>query len=550
MTATEQIKTHRDSGGATALAATGLPEPVKPLRPPVRAVNLSRMVRHNSRRFPDGTAQVYGDLRQTWTEFDAQVDTIATELRRRRIGHRDVVLVHSPNHPEFLPLMFAIWRVGAVFAPTNFRLTPAEAADLADLCAPAAMVCHVDYGQHADAVRAEVDLRAGLIWTGAPTDREDSVAGLPKTDEPVDDATVLPGDHAWYFFTSGTSGRPKAAVLSHDHMGFVVTNHLCDLVPGTSEQDVQLVVAPLSHGAGIHAVVQVARGAASVLPTSGRMDTAELWGLVERERVTNLFTVPTILKTLAEAPEAQQVDHSSLRYVIYAGAPMYLSDQEHARKVLGEVLVQYYGLGEVTGNITVLPPHLHGRPSPAGVEFGTCGVPRTGMHISIQDDHGREVPTGEQGEICVAGPAVFHGYLNNPDANAESFRDGWFRTGDLGMVDKDGFYYVTGRESDMYISGGSNIYPREIEEKLLRHPSVNEAAVLGIPDPKWGEVGVAICVPVAGKSLDVDELRTYLEGCMSRYKVPKQFHVWDDMPKSGYGKIVKRTIREMLRETS
>lgn len=525
-----------------------LPEQLAPTRPPVRAVNLSVMVRHNARRFPDRLAQVAGDQRLTWAQFDARVDAIAAGLRGRGVGHRDVVLVHSPNHPDFLPLMYAVWRVGAVFAPTNFRLTPAEAADLADLCGPHTLVCHAGYPEHARAVQGAVELAGGTLWIGAPAEADGSLAALPVPGATVPDATVVPGDHAWYFFTSGTSGRPKAAVLTHDQMGFVVVNHLNDLMPGTTEEDVQLVVAPLSHGAGVHAVDQVAKGAATVLPMAGRMDTQEIWQLVERERVTNIFTVPTILKTLAEAPEAAEHDHSSLRYVIYAGAPMYTKDKEHARAVLGDVLVQYYGLGEVTGNITVLPPHLHDRPSPEGVEFGTCGVPRTGMQISIQDEQGAEVPVGEQGELCVAGPAVFAGYLNNPEANEASFRDGWFRTGDLGMVDEDGFYYVTGRASDMYISGGSNIYPREIEEKLLKHQDVGEVAVLGMPDPKWGEVGVAVCVPAPGRTLDTEELRTFLEPQMARYKVPKQFVVWESLPRSGYGKIVKRTIRDLLQQ--
>lgn len=530
------------------MTAQTLPSLLPSLRPDVRAVNLSVMVRQNARRFPDRLAQVAGDQRLTWSQFDARVDQIAGLLAGRGVGHRDVVLVHSPNHPDFLPLMYAVWRVGAVFAPTNFRLTPAEAGGLAELCAPHTLVCHTDYPEHAAEVEAAADLAGGTLWLGADAGAEDSLTAASGDAEPVADATVVPGDHAWYFFTSGTSGRPKAAVLTHDHMGFVVTNHLNDLMPGTTEEDVQLVVAPLSHGAGVHAVDQVAKGAATVLPMAGRMDTAEIWRLVEQEKVTNIFTVPTILKTLAEAPEVHDHDHSSLRYVIYAGAPMYTADKEHAREVLGEVLVQYYGLGEVTGNITVLPPHLHGRPSPEGVEFGTCGVPRTAMQISVQDEEGNEVPTGEQGELCVAGPAVFAGYLNNPEANADSFRNGWFRTGDLGMVDEEGFYYVTGRASDMYISGGSNIYPREIEEKLLKHEDVGEVAVLGMPDPKWGEVGYAVCVPTPGRSVDADAVKSWLEPQISRYKMPRQFVVWDEMPKSGYGKIVKRTIRDMLLE--
>jgi acyl-CoA synthetase (AMP-forming)/AMP-acid ligase II len=225
---------------------------------------------------------------------------------------------------------------------------------------------------------------------------------------------------------------------------------------------------------------------------------------------------------------------------------MYAADQKHARDTLGDVLVQYYGLGEVTGNITVLPPRLHDHPSPPGVEIGTCGIPRTGMQIAICDDDGLELSEGAQGEICVAGPAVCAGYLHNADANAKAFRDGWFRTGDLGMLDEHGFLYVTGRASDMYISGGSNVYPRDIEEKLLQHPAVSECAVLGVPDPVWGEVGVAVCVARPGTVIDVDELVSWLGERVARYKLPRQVHVWDDIPKSGYGKIVKRTIKAML----
>ena len=189
-----------------------------------------------------------------------------------------------------------------------------------------------------------------------------------------------------------------------------------------------------------------------------------------------MFTVPTILKMMVEHPAVDRYDHSSLRYVIYAGAPMYREDQKAALKKLGKVLVQYFGLGEVTGNITVLPPELHDPEDGPQARIGTCGFERTGMQVSIQDDDGRELKPFETGEICVIGPAVFAGYYDNPEANAKAFRDGWFRTGDLGHMDEEGFVYITGRASDMYISGGSNIYPREVEEKILTHPAIGEVA--------------------------------------------------------------------------
>jgi len=365
---------------------------------------------------------------------------------------------------------------------------------------------------------------------------------------PFPAADVERDDPCWFFFTSGTTGRPKAAVLTHGQMAFVVTNHLCDLMPGTTEEDASLVVAPLSHGAGVHQLVQVARVVKTVLLSADRFDVEEAWQLVERWRVTNIFTVPTITKMLVEHPSIDAYDRSSLRYVIYAGAPMYREDQKFALRKLGKVLVQYFGLGEVTGNITVLPPHLHDPEDGPGVKVGTCGFARTGMDIQIQDETGREVAPFETGEICVCGPAVFAGYHDNPEANAKSFRNGWFRTGDLGHMDQQGFVYITGRASDMYISGGSNVYPLEVEEKVLEHPAVAEVAILGMPDPTWGEIGVAVCVPRAGASLDGDAVVAFLEGKVARYKLPRRVFVWNELPKSAYGKITKKMIRETILE--
>jgi acyl-CoA synthetase (AMP-forming)/AMP-acid ligase II len=365
------------------------------------------------------------------------------------------------------------------------------------------------------------------------------------------EATVGWDDPLWFFYTSGTTGKPKAGILTHGQMGFVVTNHLADLIPGTRETDVSIAVAPLSHGAGIHALMNVARGAATVLLPSEKMDAELVWQLVERHRVTNLFTVPTIVKVLVEHPAVDSCDHSSLRYVIYAGAPMYRADQRLALQKLGPVLVQYFGLGEVTGNITVLPAHMHSADdSDPNANIGSCGRPRTGMELAILGADLQHLPTGEVGEICVRGPAVFAGYHGNAEATAKALRGGWFHTGDLGRLDARGLLYITGRESDMYISGGSNVYPRECEELLLTHPGVAEVAVLGVPDRHWGEVGVAVVVRRAGHAPEVsaDELLAFIDGKLARYRWPRQFFFWDSLPKSGYGKITKKDVRALLLE--
>ncbi|SDC14095.1 Acyl-CoA synthetase (AMP-forming)/AMP-acid ligase II [Belnapia rosea] len=510
-----------------------------------RVMNLAGFLAQTARRLPDHLAIAWGDRRWSWREFEGRCAALAASLTAHGIGKGDRILVHARNGNELLETMFAAFRLGAVWVPTNVRLVPEEVAFLAEASGARAFLCQSVFPGHAAAVAAVLpDLRLlasiGEAGFGQAT-HEGLIAAGQGRPSPV--ATVEYDEPCWFFFTSGTTGRPKAAVLTHGQMGFVITNHLADLLPGTTEADASLVVAPLSHGAGIHWLTQVARGAASILMPGERFDAAEAWRLVEAHRVSNMFTVPTILKMLVEHPAVDAHDHASLRHVIYAGAPMYREDQKHALRKLGRVLVQYFGLGEVTGNITVLPPALHEPDDGPHARSGTCGYARTGMEIEIQDEQGGALPPGAQGEICVSGPAVFAGYWNNPEANAKAFRNGWFRTGDLGHMDAEGFLTITGRASDMYISGGSNVYPREVEEVILQYPGIAEVAVVGVPDRHWGEIGIAVIVPRAGAAVDEAGLLAWLDGRVARYKLPRRVFVWEALPRSGYGKITKAMVR-------
>jgi fatty-acyl-CoA synthase len=514
-----------------------------------RMMNLAHFLTQNARRHGERVGFIWGDRSWTWREIDTAVSALAAALAARGIVKGDRILVHSKNCDEMFWSMFAAFRLGAVWVPTNFRLMPDEVAYLATASGARALLCHGDFPDHAAAVKAASPAIAFTWRIGEGTLGETSLreAVSVHVGTTIDNAAVEYDTPCWFFFTSGTTGRSKAAVLTHGQMAFVVTNHLADLMPGTTENDASLVVAPLSHGAGVHQLVQTARAVPTILLPSERFDIAEAFRLIETHRVSNLFTVPTILKMMVEHPAIDRSDHSSLRYVIYAGAPMYREDQKAALKKFGPVLVQYFGLGEVTGNITVLPSDLHAPEDGPQARIGTCGYERTGMQVSIQSDDGSELKPLETGEICVIGPAVFAGYYDNPEANAKAFRDGWFRTGDLGHMDAEGFVYITGRASDMYISGGSNIYPREVEEKILTHPGIGEVAVLGVPDPFWGEVGVAVCVPrEGGGEVSELELATYLAAKVPRYKMPKRFFFWEALPKSGYGKVPKRLVRDEL----
>ena len=456
----------------------------------------------------------------------------------------DRVLLHARNSVAMMETMWATWMAGAVWVPTNFRLTPAEVAYLAESSGAAVHIFDAAFPDHAAAARdANRVMRVEVaLGDGPGVSWEVFAGGSAALDRPME----VGRDHPlWFFYTSGTTGRPKAAVLTHGQMNFVVNNHIADLIPGTTERDASLVVAPLSHGAGVHALLQAARGAVSVLLSGDQFDCEEAWRLVERHRVTNMFTVPTILTMLTRHEAVDRYDHASLRYVIYAGAPMYRADQKHALEKLGPVLVQYFGLGEVTGAITVLPPHLHSVDD-ATMKMGSCGYPRTGVDVAILDASHRPVAAGETGEICVRGPSVMDGYFQNEDANAKAFAGGWFHTGDLGHVDAEGFVYITGRASDMYISGGSNVYPREIEEALLLHPAVREACVVGMPHEKWGECGFAVLV--AEHAVAEQELMGFLEGRLAKYKWPARFVFWPELPKSGYGKVAKKDVRRMLED--
>lgn len=505
--------------------------------------NLSSLLRQTAARLAEEVALVRGPVAWTWAELDARVDALAAALADTGIGPGDAVLLHAPNSRDYLTVLVAAWRVGAVITPTNAKLNPGELVPLAQVVRPALLVVGAGSLGHAAALP---DVPHWTIGDEPGSGPAPDVAGLidKHAGSRVPDAVVAVGDPAWFFFTSGSSGRPKAAVLTHDQLAFIVTNHLADLMPGLDERDATLVLAPLSHGAGIHVLTHIARGARIVLLPGESLDTAQAWSLIAAHRISTMFTVPTILNRLVAAV-GDGMDRSSLRFVIYAGAPITRRDQRRAYEVLGPVVEQYYGLAEVTGAITVLPPRHHAD-VPVRDGIGTAGFARTGITISIRDGEGAHLPAGERGEICVAGPAVFAGYLDNPAANAAAFRDGWFRTGDLGVLDERGLLYITGRASDMYISGGSNIDPREIEEKILAHPQVRAVGVVGAPDPDWGEVGIAVAVVDGG--LTADELLAWCRGHMARYKAPKRVHLVDRLPTTAYGKVTTPVLRALLQD--
>lgn len=522
-----------------------------------RVMNLSTFLSQAAARLPDEPALIIDGQTTDWKTLEQRVQALARAFLAAGLTKGDRILTHSPNCRELIEVMLATFRIGCIWVPTNFRITPGEVEYLAQSAGVSAFICHGGFPEHAQLAKNLHGLKLAANIEPGPEAADTACAGdTPSISELIGQhlgaSAALPAarvdydDPCWFFFTSGTTGKPKAAVLTHGQMAFVLTNHLCDLMPGTTHHDRSLVVAPLSHGAGIHFLTQLVRGACTLFSSSLKFSPEAAWAAIERHRVSNFFTVPTILKLMIEHDSVDRYNHDTLRYIIYAGAPMYRADQKQALEKLGPVLVQYFGLGEVTGNITVLPPCDHSADDQAMPHLGSCGYARTGIEISIQDADGNCLPPDQTGEICVCGPAVFAGYYNNPEANRKSFRDGWFRTGDIGYQDAQGYLYITGRESDMYISGGSNIYPREIEEKILAAGLIKEVCVLGVPDPVWGEIGVMVGVLKDGAQWDQHAFQAWLDANIARYKHPRRFVIWPELPKSGYGKVTKKIVYQEL----
>jgi long-chain acyl-CoA synthetase len=343
-------------------------------------------------------------------------------------------------------------------------------------------------------------------------------------------------------------------MLTHSNLAFVVASWLADLTP-MDESDVVLHAAPLSHGAGFHALAGIARAARQVIPESTSFDPGSVLALIEREGVTNTWMVPTQIVMLADHIEASATGSvrlaDSMRHIVYGGAPFAVADLRRALAVLGPRLVQLYAQGETPMTATMLGAREHAAALRTGDldVLASAGAARPGMDVRVLDERDREVPAGDTGEVCVRGPAVMLGYWQRPEATESALRGGWLHTGDLGRMDASGRLFLLDRARDMIITGGSNVYPIEIENVLAAHDEVGEVAVVGVPDRRWGERVVAVVVPVSADA-DAAALTAALTAWCSRrvadYKRPRQYVVRASLPRNAYGKVLKRNLRDDL----
>lgn len=503
-------------------------------------MNLASWLHARALQAPDAPALLTGtQVVASYGQFARQAAALGARLREHHgIRPGDRVAFFMPNRVEYLILLYASWWIGAVAVPVNFKLHPKEAAWIAENAG--AKLVFTDRGDR----YAQSELPAGCVELGI----EQEMAALATSMEisaTLEPPLLLdPGQLAWLFYTSGTTGRPKGVMLTHENLLQMSLSFTMD-VDQPQPGDACCYAAPMSHGAGLYNMIYVRAGARHVVPESRGFDGAEILGLARELDNLVMFAAPTMVKRLVAQARQLGVSGEGIKSIIYGGAPMYTADLIEALDVLGPRFIQIYGQGESPMTITVLPRHvINDRSHPDWMRrLGSVGYAQACVQVRVVDEAMNDVPPGTCGEVVVRGPVVTQGYWRNPQATAETLVQGWLRTGDIGYLSEDGFLTLTDRSKDVIISGGSNIYPREVEEVLARHPNVYEVAVVGAPDEEWGEVVVAVIVTRDGQPIDTAELDEWCKSEIAAFKRPKHYLFRSDMPKNSYGKIPKIDLR-------
>lgn len=508
-------------------------------------MNVASFLTQSAVRFPDRTALQYDDGEVTYAEFHRRALSIGGELLARGLEKGDRVAFAMQNRPEILEVIYGCFAAGLVVVPMNARLHATEMAYIVRQSGAKVLVHGPDFEAPLDEHWEEfpgVLHRFGVECGGSITAFEELLGGNHMLTEPVD---VDPTDPCWLFYTSGTTGFPKGATWTHRTVRVLVMNYLAD-VYNITEDDVLIHCAPLSHGSGIVALPAVARGAKNVVMSNPSFDPRVLFAEVQRLGVTHIaFMAPTqIVKCLDEVDESMY-DLSTLRAVCYGGAPIYVEHLKQAVRRFGPIWAQIFGQGECPITATVLPTGDHARfAATDDPRLGSAGFARTDVEVRVVDEYDKFLPPGQQGEIVVRGDIVMAGYWGDKEATEETLRNGWLHMGDVGMFDEHGYLHLLDRTKDVIISGGNNIYPREVEEVLITHPSVHHVVVVGVPDPYWGEAVRAVVVPEPGSEATAEALMDYCGTKMAGYKKPKAVDFVEELPVSAYGKVLRREVRE------
>jgi long-chain acyl-CoA synthetase len=497
-------------------------------------MNCALWLKRNALQRSDSPALADGSrVHADFATLARRVAGLAGWLGAAGLREGDRVLLLSANQPAYLEAMLAVWWAGLVAVPVNAKLHPREVAYILQQSGARALCVGADWQDKLEATPT------GLITLTLGSSEYSQML----QHAPIDLVEVANDALAWLFYTSGTTGRPKGAMLTHGNLAAMCFNYFAQ-VDAIAPTDCILHAAPLSHGSGLYALPHLMAGALQIIPRSGGFDEAEVIELLAAWRGVTMFAAPTMVKRLVQHDGWTPRAMDGLKTLVYGGGPMYVADAEAALGRLRGKLAQIYGQGETPMTITVLSkavlndtthPRFHER-------LASVGVPFAGVEVLACDAHGKPMPTGEVGEIRVRGGTVMAGYWGNAEATAGALVDGWLVTGDMGIFDAEGFLTLKDRSKDVIISGGSNIYPREVEEVLLTHPGVAEVSVIGEVDAEWGEVVVA-CVVGRDGFADSAVLDAHCLAHIARFKRPKHYRFLAELPKNAYGKVLKTALR-------
>jgi acyl-CoA synthetase (AMP-forming)/AMP-acid ligase II len=486
-----------------------------------------------SRAVEIGDDRFVRDAHREWSfgEFHQRVTEVAAGLRELGVEQGDVVGVVLPNSPHYLEVWWSILWLGAVFNPVNPALTAREAVGILADSEAEVVVCTPEAAAGLEAQRDELpSLREIVAASGS-----DPAAPLRGRGTVDQHAEIKGGDLASFVYTSGTTGRPKGAMLGHANF-LANAWQLGEPLP-VSRGDTLGMVLPLFHVNAqlVTTVIPLVLGANVAMWE--RFSASQFWADCARFEPVTFSSVPTMLAALLHAPGADEAESNSLRFVICGAAPLSPALFRRFEEKFGLKIMEGYGLTEGTCCTTI-------NPFTGPRKIGSVGLPTRAQEVAIMDEQNQVVADGTPGEVCFRGPNMMHGYYNRPDANAETMIDGWLHTGDVGLRDEDGYFFLVDRTKDMIIRGGENIYPREIEDALLEHELVKEAAVVGRPDEVRGEEVHAVVALVSGE--DASFLEEHCRGRLAAFKVPSSWEVVEELPKTSTGKIDKKPLREKL----
>jgi fatty-acyl-CoA synthase len=502
-------------------------------------VNWFGVLAHHASRRADQAMTVFEGETTTYGEMTARVEALSGGLHERGVGAGDVVALLSYNCPEFLEAMFAANRLGAVAMPINWRLAAPEVRYILQHSEARALICDEPLVEIADEacagledsiVRACIARSARNGWTTLDELRAGTGAVLPPVRARSDDVHRL-------MYTSGTTGRPKGVMITHANLAWKNLAHLVEF--GFTADDLGLACGPLYHVGALDLTTTslVAAGATTIIQRT--FDAEAVVDELERSRVTAVWLAPAMVNAIMALPDVEQRDLSSVRLIINGGEKMPIPLIQRIQRTFPSAwFADAYGLTETVSGDTFLD-----RDSIVS-KLGSVGRPCLHLELEVWDEGGRPVGPGERGEIVMRGPKVFKGYWRDPDATARAFEGGWFHTGDVGVRDEDGYLYIVDRLKDMIVSGGENIAGSEVERVLYEHPAVLEAAVVGRPDKRWGEVPVAFVVLRPGTAASADDLTSHCRDQLARFKVPKDVTFLEALPRNPSGKVLKRDLRE------